>query len=79
MLKECPPVVIIDFDTDITLTVLHTPVVIKRKYHPRRNNSETHPPIVGEQGEGSMFCFKMDPRAVASHRSTRRLYNFSLK
>ena len=58
MLKECPPVVIIEFDTDITLAALHTLVVIKQKYHPRGNNSETHPSIVGEQGEGSMFCFK---------------------
>ena len=58
MLKECPPVVIIGFDTDITLTILHTPVVIKRKYHQREKNSELPVPMFGEKYEGSMLGFK---------------------
>ena len=58
LLNHYLDVVLIVFDTDNKLVVIHTPVLTQLKYHPSNNRNHRPPTTVGEKGEIAIIVFR---------------------
>ena len=53
LLKEDSPCVVFGFETDITLTIIRAPVIIKHKCNPNEGSIRLPPPAVREKEKES--------------------------